>query len=121
MAFDPVSRHLDLNEDRLTENTRAAYPLNYIDNHLLEKRAGHPKNVIFLTCDASAVMPPIAKLNPDQAIYHFISGYTSKIAGTEIGLGIEPQMTLSTCFGGPFLVRDPLAYAELLKNKIQKH
>ena len=121
VVFDQVSRHLDLNDDTVTENTRAAYPLSYIENHLPEKRAGHPKNVIFLTCDASGVMPPISKLTPDQAIYHFISGYTSKIAGTEIGLGIEPQMTFSTCFGGPFMVHHPLAYAELLKNKIQKH
>ena len=92
-----------------------------VSRHLPEKRAGHPQNVIFLTCDASGVMPPISKLSPDQAIYHFISGYTSKIAGTEIGLGVEPEMTFSTCFGGPFMVHHPLAYAELLKKKIQKH
>jgi phosphoenolpyruvate carboxykinase (ATP) len=121
VTFDAVSRHLDLNDYNVTENTRAAYPLSYIENHLPEKRAGHPNNVIFLTCDASGVMPPISKLTPDQAIYHFISGYTSKIAGTEIGLGVEPQMTFSTCFGGPFMVHHPLAYADLLKNKIQKH
>ncbi|MGA2360100.1 MAG: phosphoenolpyruvate carboxykinase (ATP) [Terriglobales bacterium] len=121
VSFDPVSRRLDLDDDTMTENTRAAYPLSYIANHLPEKRAGHPRNVIFLTCDASGVMPPISKLSPDQAIYHFISGYTSKIAGTEIGLGVEPEMTFSTCFGGPFMVHHPLAYAELLKKKIQKH
>jgi phosphoenolpyruvate carboxykinase (ATP) len=121
VVYDPVSRHVDLNDDSVTENTRAAYPLEYIDNHLPEKRAGHPQNVIFLTCDASGVMPPIARLSPDQAIYHFISGYTSKIAGTEIGLGIEPQITFSTCFGGPFMVHHPYAYAELLKKKIVKH
>ena len=121
VAYDPVSRHIDLNDDKVTENTRAAYPLEYIYNHLPEKRAGHPQNVIFLTCDASGVMPPIARLTPDQAIYHFISGYTSKIAGTEIGLGIEPQITFSTCFGGPFMVHHPYAYAELLKKKIVKH
>jgi phosphoenolpyruvate carboxykinase (ATP) len=121
VTFDPVSRHIDLNDDKITENTRAAYPLEYIYNHLPEKRAGHPQNVIFLTCDASGVMPPIARLSPDQAIYHFISGYTSKIAGTEIGLGIEPQITFSTCFGGPFMVHHPYAYAELLKKKIVKH
>ena len=119
--YDPVSRHIDLNDDKVTENTRAAYPLEYIYNHLPEKRAGHPQNVIFLTCDASGVMPPIARLTPDQAIYHFISGYTSKIAGTEIGLGTEPQITFSTCFGGPFMVHHPYAYAELLKKKIVKH
>lgn len=121
VTFDPVSRHLDLNDCTVTENTRAAYPLSYIDNCVPEKRAGHPKNVIFLTCDASGVMPPIAKLTPDQAIYHFISGYTSKIAGTEIGLGVEPEMTFSACFGGPFMVHHPLAYADLLKKKILKH
>jgi phosphoenolpyruvate carboxykinase (ATP) len=120
VAYDPVSRHVDLNDDKVTENTRAAYPLEYIYNHLPEKHAGHPKNVIFLTCDASGVMPPISRLTPDQAIYHFISGYTSKIAGTEIGLGTEPQITFSTCFGGPFMVHHPYAYAELLKQKIVK-
>jgi phosphoenolpyruvate carboxykinase (ATP) len=121
VTFDPVSRRLDLDDYRVTENTRAAYPLEYIENYLPEKRAGHPKNVIFLTCDASGVMPPIARLSPDQAIYHFISGYTSKIAGTEIGLGIEPEITFSTCFGGPFMVHHPYAYAELLKRKVLKH
>jgi len=121
VTFDNVSRHLDLNDYSVTENTRAAYPLSYIKNHLPEKHAGHPKNVVFLTCDASGVMPPIARLTPDQAIYHFISGYTSKIAGTEIGLGVEPEITFSACFGGPFMVHNPLSYAELLKKKIQKH
>src|SRR5579863_7785261 len=121
VAYDPVSRHIDLNDDKVTENTRAAYPLEFIYNHLPDKRAGHPKNVIFLTCDASGVMPPISRLSPEQAIYHFISGYTSKIAGTEIGLGIEPQITFSTCFGGPFMVHHPYSYAELLKQKIVKH
>ena len=121
VTFDPVSRRLDLDDYSVTENTRAAYPLEYIENSLPEKRAGHPKNVIFLTCDASGVMPPIARLSPDQAIYHFISGYTSKIAGTEIGLGIEPEITFSTCFGGPFMVHHPYAYAELLKRKVLKH
>jgi len=121
VTFDPVSRRLDLDDYRVTENTRAAYPLEYIDNYLPQKRAGHPKNVIFLTCDASGVMPPIARLSPDQAIYHFISGYTSKIAGTEIGLGVEPEITFSTCFGGPFMVHHPYAYAELLKRKVLKH
>jgi len=121
VTFDPVSRLLDLNDDSVTENTRAAYPLEYIDNYLPEKMAGHPQNVIFLTCDASGVMPPISRLTPDQAIYHFISGYTSKIAGTEIGLGTEPEITFSTCFGGPFMVHHPYDYAELLKKKILKH
>jgi len=121
VVFDPVSRHLDLDDDRITENTRAAYPLSYIANYLPAKRSGHPKNVIFLTCDASGVMPPIARLTPDQAIYHFVSGYTSKIAGTEIGLGIEPEITFSACFGGPFMVHHPYAYAEMLKSRLIKH
>ncbi len=121
VIFDPVTRLIDLDDDTLTENTRASYPLEFIDNALPEKRAGHPKNIIFLTCDASGVMPPIAKLTPNQALYHFISGYTSKIAGTEIGLGEEPEITFSTCFGGPFMVHHPAYYADLLKRKIDRY
>ncbi len=121
VVYDALTRRLDLDDDMLTENTRAAYPLAYIDNYLPAKMAGHPRNVIFLTCDASGVMPPIARLTPDQAIYHFISGYTSKIAGTEIGLGIEPEITFSTCFGGPFMVHRPYTYAEMLKARILKY
>jgi len=120
VPIDPQSRRFDLNDDTLTENTRCAYPLDYIDNHWPSKMAGHPRNVILLTCDASGVMPPIARLTPDQAIYHFISGYTSKIAGTEIGLGAEPEITFSTCFGGPFMVHRPYAYAEMLKARLLK-
>ena len=121
VVVDPVSRRLDLNDDLITENTRGAYPLDYIENYLPPKMAGHPKNVVFLTCDASGVMPPISRLTPDQAIYHFISGYTSKIAGTEIGLGKEPEITFSTCFGGPFMVHRPYAYAEMLKARLLKY
>lgn len=121
VVFDPVTRLIDLDDDSLTENTRASYPLEFIDNALPEKRAGHPKNIIFLTCDASGVMPPIARLTSDQALYHFISGYTSKIAGTEIGLGEEPEITFSTCFGGPFMVHHPAFYADLLKRKIERY
>ena len=121
VVFDPVTRLIDLDDDTLTENTRASYPLEYIDNALPEKRAGHPKNIIFLTCDASGVMPPIARLTLEQALYHFISGYTSKIAGTEIGLGEEPEITFSTCFGGPFMVHHPAYYADLLKGKILRY
>jgi phosphoenolpyruvate carboxykinase (ATP) len=121
VVLDPLSRRLDLNDDALTENTRGAYPLDYIENYLPPKMAGHPRNVIFLTCDASGVMPPISRLTPDQAIYHFISGYTSKIAGTEIGLGTEPQITFSTCFGGPFMVHRPYVYAEMLKARLLRH
>ncbi len=121
VTMDPVSHRLDLNDESVTENTRGAYPLTYIDNALDAKMAGHPENIIFLTCDASGVLPPISKLTPDQAMYHFISGYTSKIAGTEIGLGKEPEITFSTCFGAPFMVHRPLKYAQLLKSKILKH
>jgi phosphoenolpyruvate carboxykinase (ATP) len=121
VVFDPISRRLDLDDATITENTRGAYPLEFIENYLPAKRAGHPKNVIFLTCDASGVLPPISRLTPDQAIYHFISGYTSKIAGTEIGLGKEPEMTFSPCFGGPFMVHHPYAYAKMLKAKLMKH
>ncbi len=122
VVFDPVSRNIDLDDDHITENTRASYPLEFIPNVV---EAGfvrnHPKNIIFLTCDASGVLPPIARLNPEQAQYHFISGYTSKIAGTEIGLGIEPQITFSACFGAPFMVRHPYEYSEMLKQRMLKN
>jgi phosphoenolpyruvate carboxykinase (ATP) len=121
VPFDPITRLIDLDDDTLTENTRASYPLNFINNAVPEKKAGHPKNVILLTCDASGVMPPIARLTPDQALYQFISGYTSKIAGTEVGLGKEPEITFSACFGGPFMVHHPYKYAELLKRKIERY
>ncbi len=121
VTYDPVSRLIDLDDDTLTENTRASYPLEFIANAVPEKKAGHPKNIILLTCDASGVMPPIARLTPHQALYQFISGYTSKIAGTEVGLGKEPEITFSACFGGPFMVHHPYRYAELLKNKIDRH
>ena len=122
VVYDPTSRRIDLDDDAVTENTRASYPLEFIPNVVPERMArSHPKNVIFLTCDASGVLPPIARLNPDQAMYHFISGYTSKIAGTEIGLGIEPQITFSACFGAPFMVHHPSRYAELLSQKMAKH
>ena len=121
VVFDPVTRLIDLDDESITENTRGCYPLEYIENAVLEKKGGHPKNIIFLTCDASGVMPPIAKLSPDQAIYQFISGYTSKIAGTEVGLGKEPELTFSTCFGAPFMVHHPYFYADILKRKIIHH
>ncbi len=121
VVFDPVTRMIDLDDETLTENTRASYPLEYIDNALSEKRGGHPKNVILLTCDASGVMPPIARLTPEQAMYQFISGYTSKLAGTEVGLGKEPEITFSACFGGPFMVHHPYVYADLLKRKIERY
>lgn len=121
VIYDPVTRLIDLDDDIYTENTRASYPLEFIENSIPDKRAGHPKNMILLTCDASGVMPPIAKLTTDQALYHFISGYTSKVGGTEIGLGEEPEITFSTCFGGPFMVHHPAYYAEILKRKIIRH
>ena len=122
VVYDPTSRRLDLDDDAITENTRASYPLEFIENAMPEKMArSHPKNVILLTCDASGVLPPIARLTPEQALYHFISGYTSKIAGTEIGLGIEQQITFSTCFGAPFMVQRPYEYANLLRRKIEAH
>ncbi len=121
VVYDPVTRLIDLDDDSITENTRASYPLEFIDNAVPEKKAGHPKNIILLTCDASGVMPPIARLTPDQALYYFISGYTSKVAGTEIGLGQEPEITFSTCFGAPFMVHHPNFYADLLKKKITRY
>jgi phosphoenolpyruvate carboxykinase (ATP) len=122
VVWDPASRRIDLDDDRNTENTRASYPIDMIPNVIQEGYVHtHPRNVIFLTCDASGVLPPIARLNPEQAMYHFISGYTSKIAGTEIGLGIEPQITFSACFGAPFMVHHPFFYAKLLSEKMQKH
>jgi len=121
VVFDPVHRRVDLDDDRITENTRASYPLEFIGNALAEKRAGHPSNVLLLTCDASGVMPPLARLTPEQALYQFISGYTSKIAGTEVGVGSEPQPTFSACFGAPFMVHHPSVYAELLRRKIERY
>ncbi|MCX6600732.1 MAG: phosphoenolpyruvate carboxykinase (ATP) [bacterium] len=121
VIYDPVTRRIDLDDETITENTRASYPLTFIDNAVPEKMGGHPKNIIMLTCDASGVMPPIAKLTVEQAMYHFISGYTAKIAGTEVGLGKEPEITFSTCFGAPFMVHPPYKYAELLKLKVLRY
>jgi phosphoenolpyruvate carboxykinase (ATP) len=121
VPFDPITRLIDLDDDSITENTRASYPLEFIANAVPEKKAGHPKNIVLLTCDANGVMPPIARLSPNQALYQFISGYTSKIAGTEVGLRNEPEITFSACFGGPFMVHHPYKYAELLKRKIERY
>jgi phosphoenolpyruvate carboxykinase (ATP) len=121
VVFNPVTRRIDLDDDTITENTRASYPLEYIENAVPTKMGGHPKNIVFLTCDASGVMPPLARLTPEQAMYQFISGYTSKIAGTEVGLGREPEMTFSACFGAPFMVHKPSFYADLLRRKIMKY
>jgi phosphoenolpyruvate carboxykinase (ATP) len=121
VVYDPVTRLVNLDDDTLTENTRASYPLEFIANAIPDKTCGHPKNIIFLTCDASGVMPPIAKLTPDQALYHFISGYTAKVGATELGLGEEPEITFSACFGAPFMVHPPYFYADLLKRKILRY
>jgi len=121
VTFDPATRAIDLNDDSLTENTRSSYPMTFIANSVPEKKAGHPKNIVFLTADATGVMPPIARLSTDQALYQFISGYTAKLAGTEAGMGKEPVATFSACFGGPFMVHHPSKYAELLRQKIEKH
>ena len=112
----------DFDDASFTENTRAAYPLDFIDNVVPEGMvSSHPKNIILLTCDAQGVLPPIARLSPDQAVYHFISGYTSKIAGTELGLGIEPEIAFSACFGAPFMVHHPFRYADMLKQRMLRH
>jgi phosphoenolpyruvate carboxykinase (ATP) len=121
VTVEPVLRTIDLDDESVTENTRASYPLEFIDNARPDGMGGHPKNIILLTCDANGVMPPIARLTPDQALYQFISGYTSKLAGTEAGLGAEPEMTFSACFGGPFMVHHPYRYAELLKLKMMRY
>jgi phosphoenolpyruvate carboxykinase (ATP) len=121
VIYDPISRKIDLDDDAITENTRASYPLEYIGNALPEKRGGHPSNLILLTCDAQGVLPPIARLTPNQAVYHFISGYTSKVGGTEVGLGEEPEITFSACFGAPFMVHHPMFYADLLRRKIERY
>ena len=114
------TRIADYNDTTLTENTRAAYPMHAIDNIVLPSVAGHPNTIIFLTADASGVLPPISKLSKEQAMYHFLSGYTSKLAGTERGV-TSPQATFSTCFGSPFLPLDASRYAEMLGEKIEKH
>ena len=121
VAFDPASRRIDLDDDSLTENTRAAYPIPHIPNALREGMGGHPKNIIMLTADAFGVMPPIATLTPEQARYYFLSGYTAKVAGTEKGMGSEPKATFSACFGAPFMALPPVVYSRLLGEKIAKH
>ncbi|ARJ24345.1 phosphoenolpyruvate carboxykinase (ATP) [Bacillus mycoides] len=120
VVIDGQTRIADYNDTTLTENTRAAYPMHAIDNIVLPSVAGHPNTIIFLTADASGVLPPISKLSKEQAMYHFLSGYTSKLAGTERGV-TSPQATFSTCFGSPFLPLDASRYAEMLGEKIEKH
>ena len=121
VRMDAETRVLDFNSDEITENTRAAYPLDFIENAVIPSVGGHPSNVIFLTADAFGVLPPISRLTPEQAMYHFLSGYTAKVAGTERGLGKEPQATFSACFGSPFLPRAAAVYASLLGEKLRRH
>ena len=120
VVMDPVTRELDLDDPTLAENSRGAYPLHYIPNACDKNVCGHPRNLVMLTCDAFSVMPPIAKLTPAQAMYHFLSGYTAKVAGTEKGV-TEPSATFSTCFGAPFMPRHPAEYGALLRELIAEH
>jgi phosphoenolpyruvate carboxykinase (ATP) len=120
VGMDFESRRVDLDDDSLTENTRAAYPISHIPSALREGVAGHPNHIIMLTCDAFGVMPPVARLTTAQAVYHFLSGYTAKVAGTELGVK-EPQATFSACFGAPFMALPPGVYGKLLMEKIQQH
>lgn len=120
VVFDPNSRTIDLDDASRTENTRASYPLTSINNIVAEGRGGNPKNIIMLTADAFGVLPPVSRLTPEQAMYHFLSGYTAKVAGTEKGVK-EPEATFSTCFGAPFMVLHPGVYADLLGKKISQH
>ena len=120
VVLDPITRRVKFEDQSITENTRASYPLHYIPNFVKNGRGGHPKNVIFLTADAFGVLPPIAKLTPEQAMYYFLSGYTAKVAGTERGV-TEPQATFSACFGAVFLVWHPTKYAQMLGELLRKH
>jgi phosphoenolpyruvate carboxykinase (ATP) len=117
VSLDHATRRMDLDDSSLTENTRAAYPISHIPSALRAGFCGHPENIIMLTCDAFGVMPPVARLTPEQAVYHFLSGYTAKVAGTEMGVN-EPQTTFSACFGAPFMALPPTVYADLLMKKI---
>ena len=121
VVIDPATRALDLDDGSLTENTRACYPIDFIPNASRTGLSVHPENVIMLTADAFGVLPPISRLTPEQAMYHFLSGYTARVAGTEKGLGKEPQATFSTCFGAPFMPRHPTVYAKLLGERIARH
>ena len=120
VVYDESSRVVDYHSVAVTTNTRGSYPIEYIDNAKIPCIGGHPENVIFLTCDAFGVLPPVSKLTPEQAMYHFISGYTAKVAGTEVGVE-DPEATFSPCFGGPFLVWHPTRYAEILAEKLRAH
>ncbi len=119
-VFDEQTREVDYSDSSLTENTRASYPIEFVPNAKIPCVGGHPKNIILLTCDAFGVLPPVSKLTPEQAMYHFISGYTAKVAGTEVGV-TEPEATFSACFGAAFLVWHPTKYAEMLAEKMRSH
>ena len=120
VVYDPKTRMIDFNDTSITENTRVAYPLEFIPSAKIPAVGSHPKNIIFLTCDAYGVLPPISALTPEQAMYHFISGYTAKVSGTEEGIK-DPVATFSACFGAAFMVLHPMKYAELLRDKMKKH
>ncbi len=120
VVYDPATHRVHYDDASITENTRVAYPIEFIPRAKIPCVGGHPKNIIFLTCDAFGVLPPVSKLTSDQAMYHFISGYTAKVAGTEMGV-TEPTATFSTCFGAAFMVWHPSKYAELLAEKIEQH
>jgi phosphoenolpyruvate carboxykinase (ATP) len=121
VVFDDSTRVIDFTDDNLTENTRAAYSLSIVPKRVENGLGGHPKNIFFLSADAFGVLPPISLLTPDQATYYFLAGYTSKLAGTERGLGIEPQATFSTCFGAPFLPLSPIVYKNMFEDRIITH
>jgi phosphoenolpyruvate carboxykinase (ATP) len=120
VVIDPTTRVPDLDDDSITENTRASYPIDFVPNHVTTGMSGHPENVVFLTADAFGVLPPISRLTAEQAMFHFLSGYTAKVAGTERGV-TEPTATFSSCFGAPFLPRHPGVYAKMLGKNIQQH
>jgi len=119
VQFLPGTRDVDYSNISITENTRLSYPLEFMPNVKIPAIGGHPKNLVFLTCDASGVLPPVSKLTPEQAMYHFISGYTAKVAGTEIGVK-DPESTFSACFGEAFLPLHPSVYAEMLAERLRK-
>jgi len=120
VIYDPDTREVDFSDTSITKNTRGSYPIEYIQSAKVPCIGGNPSNVIFLTADAFGVLPPVSKLDPKQAMYHFISGYTAKVAGTEVGV-VDPEATFSACFGGPFLAWHPIKYAELLAERLEKH
>jgi phosphoenolpyruvate carboxykinase (ATP) len=120
VVMDEETRLLDLDSEAITENTRAAYPIDFISNHVPSGRGGHPRNIVFLSADAFGVLPPVSRLTPEQAMYYFLSGYTAKLAGTERGV-TEPEATFSTCFGAVFLVHHPTVYADMLGQRIKQH